>query len=376
MSKKILVVTVIIAGLLLTGVLLYKSRHKNPPGVIQIGAVLPLTGPGAPFGASSRNSLLLALDEINESPDGPRFSLQIEDGMTDVKSSVSAFNRLHDAAGIRHFITTVSSVSLALAPLADQKGVVLFANASHPQVTEGRNFVLRYSPTAGEEAEVVYKFVGDQQRGWKNVYIIALNDDYGRAYEAAVRSAQAKSPGVNFLGSDFYDAKISDFRTVTAKAVSTNPDAILLVGFGRSLGLIIRQLREVGYMKPFVASLGLVATPDAITSAGESIRGGFFVNFDFVNGKAADAFRDKYRKRYGTEANPTALVDYGTLYLIAQAVKSVGSDPQRVKDALRNAGTVQLPTGPVSITNGDIVPPVFISAVPADGAVDLWRRQQ
>jgi branched-chain amino acid transport system substrate-binding protein len=376
MKTKVKVLVAVTLFVLLTSLLLVNCiKPTAPQNTLQIGVILPLTGPGAPFGISSKNALLLASDELNAIPNGPRFNLQIEDGMTDVKSSVSAFSRLHDSQNVRHFITSVSGVSLALASLADQRESLLFANANHPQITEGRKYVFRYSTIAQNEADAIHQFVSNPARGWGKLYVIATNDDYGRAYATALKEAQAQRITVNIVGTDFFDPRATNLHTLATKAIATNPDAIILVGFGRSLGLLIRQLRELGYVKPFITSLGLVATPDAITSAGEAIRGGYYVNFEYIKGGAAIDFRKMYRERYGEEPNPSSLIDYGTLHLIAIGVKAVGTDPKRLADFFKNAGTIQLPTGAVSLSaKGDIIPSVFVASIPASGEVDLWRE--
>lgn len=360
-----------VVGTILAAVIFWRGNSGREP-VVDLGAVLPLTGPGAPFGESSRNALLLATDEINALTTGPHFQLHIEDGMTDPRSSVSAFVRLRDLRHARLFITTVSSVSLALAPLADEKQALLFANASHPQVTENRQFVFRYSPTAESEAAVVFQFVVD--RHWARTYVIALNDDYGRAYVSALDQARTANPQITFAGVDFYDRALTDFRTVATKAIGAAPDSLILIGFGRSLGLLIRELRELGYTGPFVASLGIIATPDALTSAGEAIRGGYYVNLELARSHTANEFRRKYRERFGSEPNPTALIDYGTVHILAQGIEAVGPDPRKLADFYHGSRTLQLPTGKVTVSpSGDVIPPVFVSPIPQSGPVDLWE---
>ena len=365
-----LVATLCVA--LLVG-LWFATRNHSQTSSNKVGAILPLTGPGAPFGESSRNALLLAAEEINAVPEGPRIELLIEDGMTDPRASVTAFNRLHDARGTRLFITTVSSVSLALAPLADQRESLLFANASHPQVTEGRRFALRYSNTASDEARVLLDFVSQHSPASSRLYIIALNDDYGRAYVQELRAAGARHSGISIVGEGFYDRAATDFRTVVTKAIASTPDTVILIGFGRSLGLCLRQLRELGYGGPFVASLGFILTADAVMAAGEAIRGGSFLNFTFVSDPGARIFREKYRTRYGADPVPNAVIDYGTLYLLAQGLRAVGNEPSKLTSYFRGLGRAHLPTGDVTISvQGDIFTPVRVVPVPSTGAISLW----
>ena len=154
-----------------------------------------------------------------------------------------------------------------------------------------------------------------------------------------------------------------------------SPDAIILVGFGRSMGLCIRQLRELGYNQPFIASLGLVLSKDAIVAAGESCRGGYYLNFAFVSHPGAKEFRKKYYSQYGVDPAPNAVIDYGTIHLLAQGVNAVGDSPNKLVAYYHEHKIVDLPTGEVSITEqGDIVAPVKVIAVPQSGVITLWEE--
>jgi branched-chain amino acid transport system substrate-binding protein len=342
-------------------------------GIPRVGAILPLTGSAASFGQASKNSLLLASDEINGVSGGPILKLLIEDDMTTVNGAVSAFNRLYDLDHVRLFTTFVSGISLSLAPLADKKGALLFANASAPQVTQGRKLVLRYSNTADEEAQVLFDFISRQTPSWSRLYVVAQNDDYGQAYVQALKSSIARFPNMALIGVDFYDLTINDFRTLAAKTTANNPDAVIIIGFGNAVGLYIRQLRESGFTGHFVASLGFILTTDAITTAGDAARGGYFINFSFVKESGARDFRQKYIARYSSDPAPNAVIDYGTLWLLAQGLRAVGPDPTKLSAYFRSLGTTHLPTGDVSITpQGDILAPVYVQQIPATGPISLW----
>ncbi|TAK93647.1 MAG: amino acid ABC transporter substrate-binding protein [Verrucomicrobia bacterium] len=370
MKSKLLAAIVV---LLFVACLFQACNRPSQNQEFRIGAVLPLTGPGAPFGESSKNALILAQEELSAHSTNSPVRVLIEDGMTDARSSVSAFNHLLDVERCRVFITSVSSVSLALAPLADQKSVLLFANASHPDITKDHKFVLRYSNIASQEAGTMIDFIKGQQPPWSNIYLIALNDDYGRAYAQQIAVLVGQQAEFVVKGEEFYDRNTTDFRTIASKAIAANPDAIVLVGFGRSMGLCIRQLRELGYQRPFVASLGFVLNNDAVVAAGDAAKGGFFLNFAFVTQPGAKEFRRRYQDRFGSDPSPNAVIDYGTLYLLAKGINAVGNDPEKLANYFRTLGKAQLPTGEVSISaSGDITAPVIVTPISPFGTVNLW----
>lgn len=350
---------------------------KGGEGSFRVGAILPLTGPAAPFGESSKNALLMAEEEINADHKLPRIELLVEDGMADPKSSLSAFRRLHDLKGVRYMMTLVSGVAMALAPAADEEGVLLFANASHPQITRDRDLVLRYSNLTSDEVRTVINFISEKHADWNRMHVIAINDDYGRVYSAELKATAAIKSQIVLAGTEFYDRDTTDFRTLATAVVAKKPDVVVVVGYGRSMGVCVRQLRELGYAGPFVASLGFVITGDAAKAAGNAVKGGYLVNFAFVNNKGALDFRDRYIKRYGKEPSPNAVIDYSTMYLLAHSIGKVGAEPTALARYLKGLGQVTLPTGAVAINpQGDIVAPVSVVPIPSSGVVKLWDVQQ
>jgi len=103
-----------------------KAAKENQ--VIEIGAILPLTGTGSEIGQQHKMGLDLAVEEINNSGGINNKSLIIkyEDDKNDQKLTVTAFNKLADIDRVPLIITVMSGPSMAIYPLSIQKEVVLF----------------------------------------------------------------------------------------------------------------------------------------------------------------------------------------------------------------------------------------------------------
>lgn len=368
--NKLISIVTALAILLLLATLVGCQKTASPE--IRIGAVLPLTGPGAAIGEASKNALLLAQEDLAVSA-RTKIRILVEDGMTDPRTSVTAFERLQNISKVRHFITTVSSVSLALVPIANKDTCLLFANASHPLITENSRSVLRFSNTAESEATALSMFLATEGAQWSRIGILAVNDDYGRAYTEQFKSRIAeKSPKV-VIFAEFFDQTAPDYRTLCSKIRNQRPDCTLLVGFGRSLGLCILQLRETGYSGPFIASLGFILSRDAINIAGSACEGGFAINYAFAHEEWARHFRRRYFDRYGTDPAPNSVIDYNTLFLLSKTIDKIGPNPLAIADYLKHSGTDSLPMGVISIApSGDIVAPVIIQKLGRNPLDEIW----
>jgi branched-chain amino acid transport system substrate-binding protein len=316
--------------------------------------------------------MILAQEEIKASHPKVHLNIHFEDSGADPKTALSALERLYRLEGCRLIVSSVSGVTLALLPLVRREGLLLFANAAHPEITTGKGNVFRYSNTVDEEARTIAAFLPTLQS--PRCYCVALNDDYGKSYVAELsKLAVANEQTFTIVGTDMYDRTTNDFRTMLTKAKKANPQVFVLVGSGRTLGLLIRQLREGGFKGPFVASLGFIVTPEALESAGESMRGGYFLNYGALADPRVSLLHKNYVNRFHEEPSPTILLDYSILYVLVDAYTAVGPDPNKLGDFLRSKAHFETPIGALSsLGMSNIIAPVRVQAVPPSGIISLW----
>jgi branched-chain amino acid transport system substrate-binding protein len=99
---------------------------------IVIGALLPLTGPAAPIGLEEQQGIEFAVDKINAAGGvrGRKIKIMYEDSQGKPDVGVLAFNKLVDLHNVPAVMTAFSSVSLAIAPLATRKKVLVINPAA------------------------------------------------------------------------------------------------------------------------------------------------------------------------------------------------------------------------------------------------------
>ncbi len=106
--------TISLVAVLTSGMLLAVSCTKKETESINIGAILPLTGPAAQMGQEMQRGQLLANEYWNNNRDKhktPKVNLLIEDGKSTPKDALSAYMKLR-AQNIDIFTTNLSSVCL------------------------------------------------------------------------------------------------------------------------------------------------------------------------------------------------------------------------------------------------------------------------
>jgi branched-chain amino acid transport system substrate-binding protein len=344
-----LIPVIIIAAVVLLIIFLPKAA----PQAVKIGAVLPLSGPAAVFGEDARNGLLMAAEEIN-AKGKVNITLIIEDGQADVKTSISAFNKLTDIDDAKIDLTFVSGIALALKPLAKEKGILFFADASHPNITDAENpLVFRHSQLGDQEAGLLFQKAEDLKA--KNIGVLLINDDYSYVFLNEF-TAEAKQANIT-LNHELFDKKATDVKTELTKLMAANPDTIILVGYSPLIATAAKTLKELNFKGNIIASFGFSSLAPA---AGESAKGIYYTEFKLIGSEKSKSFEDGYKERYGRTPSVTAALFYEDLLLISSAIESAGSDPAKLANHIRKLKTFDAGIESLTIDGQDILPEIEI----------------
>lgn len=196
---------------------------------IVLGALLALTGPAAPIGLQHQQGIQFAVDLANEAGGirGRKVRMIFEDSQGKPDQGVLAFNRLADFQKVPAFLTSFSSVSLAIAPLATRKEILaLNAAAQSNKLGNASPYLLNTIPLVRDEGEVVAKFAYNKLG--KKVVIIYENaaagidgrDDFKKSFEAL---------GGQVIGDEAVEFGQTNYRPTLLKTASLKPDFVYVV---------------------------------------------------------------------------------------------------------------------------------------------------
>ena len=112
-----------------------------------IGVMESLTGPGETYGTVASQAKQMAADEINAAGgiDGRPLEFVIEDSKCAAQDAIAAYNKLTQVDGMKIILgPSCSSAMLAVAPLAEEDGVILFSGlASNPDIANAGDYIFR-----------------------------------------------------------------------------------------------------------------------------------------------------------------------------------------------------------------------------------------
>lgn len=336
MNKNVWIgVAVLIA--VIVGVFAVTHYKKASASEIRLGAILPLTGDVASYGVAVKQGIDLAVATENQAGGvkGKAISVMYEDDKGDPKQGVTAAQKLISVAHVRVIIGAVpSSVTLAIAPVAERARVILFSPASSsPKITNAGDYIFRNYPSDELEGQLVARFA--VQHGYSTAALLTINNDYGNGLNEVFAKAYSEKGGTVLLN-DKYTQGAGDFRTLLLKIKRLSPKCIFIVGYGRELGTIVRQARELAVETQFLSTVNF-QDAETIATGGESVDGVRYSSAIFDTQSTEPSVRDfveAFHKRFGKDPDVWSAHGYDALRMLVDAMRRRGPDADSVKQAL------------------------------------------
>lgn len=344
---------VLIAALVIVSVT--TIRHEN----VVIGAILPLTGDVASYGVAIRQGIEIAIDKVNQGGgvSGKSISVLCEDDRADPKEGVAAARKLISINGVEVIIGAVpSSVTLAIAPVAETAKIVLISPASSsPKITNAGDYVFRNYPSDELEGSLVAEFA--LKHNFSTAAILTINNDYGMGLNRVFNATYAGTGGRVVFNETFSEGT-SDFRSLLAKVKGNEPNCIFVVGYSKELGTLIKQAREMGITSQFLSTVNFYDIQSIITG-GTAVEGVIFSSpvFDATSREAnVQEFVTAFKKRFGKEPDVWSAHGYDALLLVVDAMRSKGTSSEEVRRGLYGIKDFPGVSGKTTFdNNGDVI---------------------
>ena len=334
---------------------------------VKVGAVISETGAVATYGASVKKGIDLALDEINAGGGykGGSFSVVYKDDATMPDVGARVTRELIDDEDVDFIIGAVSStVTLSIAPICQEKGVLLLSpSSSAPEISNAGDYIFRNYPSDVLEGTSMARFAKDQ--GFEKVVIFAVDNDFGNGL-TDVFTKEYESKFRSIVGVfRFPDTQESDFGEMIEEAKALSPDGIYIVSYDKGLIGLLNELHASGC--PAVI-MGTSSVPENVAQlAGGAAEKLVFPKpgFDLEsNDPAVVNFIAAYRSKYGSDPDSYAAHGYDALKLILDAIEVAESThPMNVKVGMTSIKEYKGAAGITAFDkNGDVVryPRLFV----------------
>lgn len=336
MSKtRILLVGLAVLVLAGTGCVKQVSTDKatRSKGVVTIGGIIPSTGVAAEYGANENDAINLAVGEINNAGGllGKELKVVLEDTKCDAKEGASAVTKLINVNKVDVLASfecsgpTFSGVPVA----ASNKKMFVAAVSTAPGLAAKGEYVFRITPNDAAQgtdlANAVYS------RGYKNVAVLYLNNDYG----VGIKNVLVANYQGKVVAAEAIATEASDFKTELTKIKGLNPDVVVLVLLGKQYVTAFKQMKELG-LKAQVFGSETFKDDSILKDIGSLAEGVFATHYSSVSSSVRDAWSAKMKSKYGKEPGVFADFAYDLVMVYAEAIKKAGVvDSDSIKTAMQ-----------------------------------------
>jgi len=320
----------VLAPVLLTMTLV--SPAQAAPEEVVFGAVIPLSGPAAPWGIAMQNVWGMLTDQINQAGGmtvgGKKYvwKLVAYDSAMDPSKTVSAVNRLISRDKAKFIMILDGGLVQAAQPITEKNKVIVVAMATPGKdyINPKNHYTFMYGMDA-MTASFLYPWV-EKNTDVKTVALLHPDMWTGKATAELTRYGISLTK-LKIVFDEFADQAATDFYPVLTRALATKPDFLAVANWDPAVGaLLIKQARELGFKGPMH-----LVTPDIPTLkevAGWANCENIFLDpyIDQPN-PTMKAFQDEYIKRYGEDQWPGpvgySMYDYPGWY--TQAIQETQS---------------------------------------------------
>ncbi len=306
---------------------------------IVIGAIFPLTGAIATYGQSSKESVDLAVEQVNAAGGllGKEVQVIYMDNKSTAPESALAAEKLIGAGVVAIIGPVASSNTLAAAPLAQDAGIPEISPTSTAEaVTEVGDYIFRACFIDPFQGYVGAKFALDDLGSRTAAVLFDTGSDYSRGlYEVFEEVFTAGGGEVVYVG-EFVDTD-QDFSAILTAVKAQNPDVVYIPSYYETAGSILKQADELEIDADFIGSDGW-DSPGLFDIAGDAANGGFFTNHYSPDASTPelDAYLAAYAEAYdGKVPDALAALAFDGANLLFDAIERAGvAEPSAIRDAL------------------------------------------
>jgi branched-chain amino acid transport system substrate-binding protein len=358
MKKALWTIIIILAIAAIAFIAIKKQNPTAFASPVKIAGVFMLSGPSASEGEAQTKGVNLAIETINAEGgiNGHPLDVVVEDVAYDQKTAVSVYQALKSKE-LRLFIIDGNPIVEAVRDLVAKDGnFMIAAEATAPLYADGSNLTCRIALAPKSSGLGMISLL--ERHNYKKVGLLLPDNEYGKSLAQEFTNAFLARGG-SVVISEFYSTApgATDFRTNLSKIKYNKAfiDAVIFSNTLTSIEPMLAQMKELQIESPIISDNPTLENP--LFKDQSLLEGTEFVDYDYVraiqptDSPKTKAFKEAYKKKYAADPQYLAAGSYDVTMLIAQAIKAVGAEPQKVADYISHLQNYPAVTGAVSFNS-------------------------
>lgn len=362
--KKLNAILMILLSFVVVSGIFYGCEKKGDE-IIIIGSTVPLTGEASTWGNYTKKGVELAVWEYHQTrnKENPKVEVIFEDTKADAKEGINSFNKLINIHKVKAIVDdAVSSVALAMAPLAKEKKVIIISTgATNPKLSGISPYYFRVWNSDYEEGLFSANYTYNDL-GYRKVAVLAIENDYGQGL-SDVFIKRFKELGGEILFSDTYKQGNLQFRNQLTKIKNVNPDAIYLVSYPEETPQILIQKSALKLNKQIIGTVPM-EDKSIIEKAKSAAEGVIYPYPVDPTGEITKKFKESYKKKFGEEPGTTSAEGYDATKLLIEAILKNGYTGDGIRNYLLELKQWSGASGIIEFdANGDVHKPMVMRTI-------------
>src|SRR5262245_45331825 len=330
---------------------------------IVFGVITPLSPPGETgLGQLVKRGSEIAVEYLNDKGGvlGRKVAISIQDSAGKNEQAVAAYRRLvtnEKAVAVFGFIH--SGANIAVNEVAKEMGITTMGTQTGAGDVTAKRYDIAFRTHAVDPPRAATWLGWAKKNGFKRMSIIAETTDYGIGLAKATE-AQNKSMNIGLeIQTIMFDRTTTDLLPQLLQVKAFKPDAIINVGVGQPLDLMITQAHTVGLLPgaQMVTSYDVPARPQFCQIHGDK---GVAINFvaSYSPKSELSDLAKEFAKRYQAKFNEppvyAALNGFANAFVFAEAIKKANStEPKAMIKALEEGSFIGWSTTPLTFPRAE-----------------------
>ncbi|MBI4775940.1 MAG: ABC transporter substrate-binding protein [Deltaproteobacteria bacterium] len=349
--KRFLMV-VLILGMILT--LGSPVRAEEP---IKLGVFFALSGPAAFIGTPTKLVAEMVVSEINKAGgiNGRPLELVIGDTESDPTKTVMVAKRFIEKDKVAAIIgPTRTDTGMAVKKLIEEAKIPTFMTVGgDPVIMSGMHggkdfgtahWIFKSPQRSSIAVSKVYEYL--KAKGVKKIALFTASDGFGKDGKRWLDKF-AKDYGLEIVIDESFNPSDTDMSVQLTKIRGTDAEVIICWTIGPAGAIVAKNVKQLGVALPLFQCHGLPG-PDYVELAGPASEGNLMPSTKLMapdqladtdpQKKVIQEFVRLYNDVYNLDEqfpiNTHSGYAWDAIYIVADAMKKVGTDPDKLRDAI------------------------------------------
>ncbi|MBN0043786.1 urea ABC transporter substrate-binding protein [Streptomyces actuosus] len=346
---------------------------------VKVGLLNSLSGTMAISEVTVRNSLQLAIEEINASGGvlGKKIKPISEDGASDWPTFAEKAQKLIEEDGVAATFGCWTSASRkAVKPVFEKNKSLLFYPVQYEGL-EQSPYIFYTGATTNQQIVPALDYLKAQ--GKKKIYLVGSDYVFPRTANKIIK-AYAAANGLQILGEDYAPLGSTEFGTIANKVKASKADAVFNTLNGDSNVAFFKEYKSAGLTAAKMPVVSVSIAEEEVKSIGPQYLAGQLTAWNYYQttpGAANDTFVAAYKAEYGADKPTSDPMEaaYTSVHLWKAMVEKAKSfDPEKVR-AAADGITFAAPEGTVTVDGATqhIYKTARIGRIGSDGLIkQVW----